>query len=148
MYERRKILHILGRVVVTLLLLYLSAFINRQVNQVVRRTAEFPLLGAYWARLLPEFLLLGSAGFVLALPDDFRHRRISWLKLLVLGLPALVIVFLPFLYYRLLGRLMGKVIMWLLLLGGYASVASFWFGVALALSFEDETAKEQISGVE
>lgn len=93
MPERRKILHILGRVIVMLLLLYLLASISRQVNLVVRRTAEFPLLGTYWARLLPEFLLLGLAGLVLALPNDCRHRRISWLKLLVLGLPALVIVF-------------------------------------------------------
>jgi hypothetical protein len=143
MPERRKILHILGRVIVMLLLLYLLASISRQVNLVVRRTAEFPLLGTYWARLLPEFLLLGLAGLVLALPNDCRHRRISWLKLLVLGLPALVIVFLPFLYYGPFGRLMEKVILWLLLLGGYAPVASFWFGVALALSFEDETAKDQ-----
>ena len=91
--------------------------------------------------MLPEFLLLGSAGFVLALPDDCRHRRFSWLKLLVLGSPALGIVFLPFLYYGLLGRLMGEVSLWLLPLGGYAPVASFWFGVALALSFEDKTAE-------
>ncbi|MDK2856551.1 MAG: hypothetical protein PWQ86_1764 [Bacillota bacterium] len=131
-----------------LLLLYLLAFTTRKVNQVIGRTAEFPLLGTYWARLLPEFILLGLAGFVLALPDDGRKRRISWPKLLVLGSPALVIVFLPFLYFGPLGRLMGKAILELLLLGGHASVGSFWFGVALALSFEDETAKEQISGVE
>lgn len=137
MQQRERVVQVVARVFVVLILLCVLGFVSRQVDQVVGRTAEFPLLGTYWARFLPEFLLLALAGFVLALPDDCSQRRVSWLKVLVWGVPALFIAFLPFLYYRpLIGKLIGRLGLWLLLPGGYGDVASFWLGVALALSFE------------
>ncbi len=139
MDKRQTVLKLVGRVLAVLIILWVSSLVTRYVDRVIGQTGQAPLLDSiYWGRCLPEFCLLALAGFVLAVPDDCRRRRICWLRFLLLGIPALVVaLFLPFLYYNPLAENVpayGNFVVRLLALSSYRSVAGFWFGVALALA--------------
>lgn len=138
--HRKTVFKLVARVATVLILLYASSSITQYVEWIVRRQAGGPILlmNTYWARNLPEFFLLALAGFVLAVPDDYRQRSICWQRFLLPAIPALIVaLFLPFLHHNPLTKyasVYGKFTARLLVLSTYRSVGGFWFGVSLALA--------------